>query len=545
MKGIKFFWILFVLFLTNQQLIAQIDSIHNPVLPGFNPDPCIVNVNDDYYIVTSSFEWFPGIPIYHSKDLINWNQIGHVLTRKSQLDMRGIGDSDGIFAPSITYHKGLYYVIFTTVQDGVNWSLKGYPNYIVTARDPKGPWSEPVLVNSLGFDPFLFIDDNEEAYVLFRTFDHRPGKPASAGIGMHSIDLKTFQPIGEPKLIYTGWNRNSAEGPKLLKKDGYYYLFTAEGGTSYEHYEAVARSKSIWGEYERSPQIFYTTRGDSSSSIQKAGHGTVFSTPNGEWYTTHLGSRPLSSLGACPLGRETFIQKVRWNAGAWPVLDNTTGFPEEAVVAPVKATGNKREKELYTFFDSFDSKKIDVSFQTLREPWDKSWLNLERKKGTLALKGRRALGSRFDQSLVVRRLTSLTQTYETALEFDPKDFRHLAGLACYYDTKHFFSLGLTVDDHGDRQLVLTGVDKTYKQLAFKGLEGSEAKVRLKVSFSNKHFQFYFSTKEGEWDKIGPEIQSSILSDDYTDGFTGAMVGLFSQDMLYEREWAYFDYLKVY
>lgn len=532
---------------TGNLMNAQNIQIKNPVLPGFNPDPCIVRVDKDYYIFTSTFEWFPGIPVYHSRDLINWEQISHVLTRESQLNMRGTEDSDGIFAPSVAYHKGTYYVFFTNVQNGINWPLKGYPNYLVTAKDPRGPWSEPVLINTLGFDPYLFIDDNDKAYVIFRIFDHRPdSERQSPGIGIHSLDLKTLAPIGTPKLIYSGWDQKnpSPEGPKMLKKDGYYYLFTADGGTIYNHQESVARSKNIMGPYERSPKIFYTSKDNPSSEIQKSGHGTVFSTPDGEWYTTHLGSRPISTRGNNPLGRETFIQKVRWNADGWPELDNKSGIPEMLVPVPSGINSNTNSGMKTSFTDQFDSEKPNVRFQTLREPWNSSWLSLSKRKGYLSLKGRRALGSTYDESLLAVRFTSLQQTIETAVEFSPTNFRHVAGLVCYYNTKHFFSLGLTRGDDGKPKLILAGADKEYKQLDLKVIPENIKKVFMRASVDKDQLQFYYSTDGTQWSAIGSPLSFGQLSDDYAQGFTGAMAGLFAQDIMYENTWAYFDYLKV-
>ena len=172
--------------------------------------------------MNSTFEWFPGIPIFHSKNLVDWQQIGNVLTRKSQLDLTGIPDSEGVYAPSITWYRGLFYVTYTVVHPGLQWSSKGYPNYIVTAENPAGPWSDPVYINSLGFDPSLFIDDDGRGYVVVRIFDYRKGREMSPGIGIHEIDMETLKPKGAPRFIYSGWGKRSAEGPKILKKDGYY-----------------------------------------------------------------------------------------------------------------------------------------------------------------------------------------------------------------------------------------------------------------------------------------------------------------------------------
>lgn len=516
--------------------------IQNPVLPGFHPDPCAVSVGGDYYIVNSTFEWFPGIPVYHSKDLVNWEQIGNVLTRKSQLDLTGCRDAKGIYAPSITYHKGLFYVTYTVVQEGLSWSLQEYPNYIVTAKDPKGPWSEPVLVNALGFDPFFFIDDNDKAYVIVRIFDHRKGEQPSPGIGLHEVDLKTLQPIGEPKFIYSGWAKRSAEGPKLLKKDGYYYLFTAEGGTDYSHYQAVARSRNIWGPYERAPRIIYTARDCPDAPIQKAGHGTLFATPDGEWYTTHLGSRPLTVKGNCPLGRETYLQKIKWNSEGWPELASGDSIPVLKVEAPrnvVAMTNCKREDN-----DDFTARQLDFKYCTLREPDSDDWLKYDSAKGVLSLRGRSALGGLLRQSLIAQRVTSLKQQFETKMEFNPTNFRHSAGLCCYYNSRHFYQLGLTFEENRGPVLELRGADKKYQEFLPGKIQVNSTSIYMRMQIAREEVKFFYSLDGKKWQPIGPALDFGKISDDYAGGYTGAMVGLYAQDLMYENQWAHFDYFNV-
>lgn len=520
--------------LMGQSSPEKCSYIQNPILPGFHPDPCITTNGEDFYIVTSTFEWFPGLPVYHSKDLINWQQIGHVLTRKSQLDLTGIADGDGVYAPSITYHRGTYYVMYTVVQSGITWSLKGYPNYIVTAKYPEGAWSEPTLINALGFDPSLFIDDNGKAYVLVRIFDHRKGKPSSPGIGIHELDLKALQPIGGPKFVYSGWNKSSAEGPKMIKKEDWYYLFTAEGGTGYGHYEAVARSKNVWEPYERDSKLFYTSKETPDAAIQKAGHGTLVRTSTGEWYTTHLRSRPLSSLGNCncPLGRETFLQKVVWNVEGWPEIESEVTTPQMRVQAPClpEHVFAKRSDK-----DEFDGVKIDCQYQFLREPPLKDWLRLDRKKGWLSLRGRRAIGGLYGQSLIAKRITSLNQQIEACVEFSPENYRQSAGLCCYYNTTHFYSLGLTYDEIQGFVLELTGADKQYVEYLKNRIPiGKMNKVFMRANIRGTSLQYYYSLDNKHWRKIGAELDFGKLSDDYADGYTGAMAALFAQDLMYEN-----------
>lgn len=519
----------------------NLQGIKNPILPGFHPDPCIVRVQNDYYIVNSTFEWFPGIPIFHSKDLKNWEQIGNVLTRKSQLDLTGIPDSEGVYAPSITWHKGTFYVTYTIVHPGLQWSSKGYPNYIVTATDPAGPWSDPIYINSLGFDPSLFIDEDGKSYIVVRIFDHRKGKNPSPGIGIHEIDLESLRPIGDPKFIYSGWGEQSAEGPKLVKKDGYYYLFTAEGGTGYGHYEAVARAKNIYGPYERAPFIFYTSKDNPKHPVQKAGHGTLFSTPNGEWYTTHLASRPLKQLGDCPLGRETFLQKVEWIDG-WPQLANGTSLPSEFVSIPEQGISLPNSTN-QCVIDEFDKLSLDCKYITPRGEFQQDWLQVN--NGQLRIRGRESLGGLYRQSILAQRITSYEQTFETQLSFHPSNFRQSAGLCCYYNSTHFYALGLTYEEQRGTVLELFGADKIYQEYLPERILVSATDIRMKVEIFKDKLQFYYSLPGENWKIIGPQLDFNKLSDDYTAGFTGATVGLFAQDMMYESNWAVFDYFKMY
>lgn len=542
-KGLFFVCFATTLLSSNFSVIAQNESvIWNPVLPGFHPDPCAVSVGDDYYIVNSTFEWFPGIPIYHSKDLVNWEQIGNVLTRKSQLDLSGCKDSKGIYAPSITYHKGLFYVTYTVVQENISWPLQVYPNYIVTAKDPRGPWSEPVLVDALGFDPFFFIDDDDRAYIVVRVFDHRQGKSMSPGIGLHEVNLKTLKPVGDPKFIYSGWAKRSAEGPKLLKKDGYYYLFTAEGGTGYGHYQAVARSRNIWGPYERAPRMIYTARDCQDAPVQKTGHGTLFSTPDGEWYTTHLGSRPLTIKGNCPLGRETYIQKIKWNSDGWPELASGDSVPVLKVTAPryVIATPHDEQEE----HDEFTNPQLGFKYCTLRGPFSDEWLKYDTGKGVLSLRGRAALGALHRESMVAQRVTSFHQQFETKMEFNPTDYRHKAGLCAYYNSRHFYALGLTHDEERGIVWELVGADKKYIEYLPERLQVNTTSVYMRMKIDWDKVQFFYSLDGKDWLAIGPVLDFGKLSDDYADGYTGAMAALFAQDLMYEDRWAHFDYFKM-
>ncbi|GAL11574.1 beta-xylosidase [Vibrio astriarenae] len=249
--------------------------IQNPVLKGFNPDPSIVRVGDDYYIATSTFEWFPGIQLHHSKDMVNWRLVGHALTRTSQLDMKGMDNSEGVYAPALTYSDGKFWLCFSNVHScrGGNWMAT--PSFVITADNIEGPWSEPVSIGNYGFDPSLFHDDDGKKYMLNMVWDGRAKTNFFGGIVLQEFDSELGQLVGEPKNIFAGTELGCTEGPQMMKKDGYYYLITAEGGTERNHAVTVCRSKNIWGPYEVHPDNpILTSRFQEHAELSRAGHGS-------------------------------------------------------------------------------------------------------------------------------------------------------------------------------------------------------------------------------------------------------------------------------
>jgi len=254
-------------------------SYQNPVLPGFYPDPSICKVNDDYYMVNSSFGYFPGVPIFHSTNLVNWEQIGYVLDREEQLPLAKAQTTLGIFAPTIHYHNGLFYMITTNSTD------KG--NFYVTAKNPAGPWSNPIWIATPGIDPSLFFDDNGKVYV---TSAQNWGAVKNR-IVMSEIDITTGKLLSEPVTIWKGTGGKYPEGPHLYKKDGFYYLMIAEGGTEYGHKVTIARSKNIWGTYESNPAnpiLTHANSNEENNPIQGTGHADLVQTTDGSWFMVAL-----------------------------------------------------------------------------------------------------------------------------------------------------------------------------------------------------------------------------------------------------------------
>ena len=300
--------------------------IANPILRGFNPDPSIVRVGDDFYIATSTFEWYPGVQIHHSRDLVHWRLAARPLNRATQLDMLGDPDSCGVWAPCLTHADGLFHLVFTDVKrygrtttaGASGASLRDFHNYLVTSPTIDGDWSDPVYLNSSGFDPSLFHDDDGRKYLLNMLWDHRPGQNRFAGIVLQEYAPADRKLVGVRRNIFKGTPLGLTEAPHLYKRDGFYYLITAEGGTAWGHAVTMARSRTLLGPYELHPDVYIlSARNRPDAALQRAGHADLVDTAAGETYMVYLCGRPLPNRGRCPLGRETAIQPMTWGADGW------------------------------------------------------------------------------------------------------------------------------------------------------------------------------------------------------------------------------------
>lgn len=523
-------------------------TIRNPVLPGFNPDPSFVRVGDDYYLATSTFEWFPGVQLYHSRDLVHWRLIGHALTRTSLLDLRGVSDSGGVWAPSLSHHDGQFWLIYTNVRTcGMGRPFKDVEIFLTTATDIFGPWSEPVRLNSIGFDPSLFHDDDGRKWLVNMMWDFRKDRARFAGIVLQEYDHRARKLVGPMTNILA--KPRLTEGPNLYRWNGSYYLMLAEGGTGWNHGIAMARAKSITGPYELDPQeSVLTSRDDESIHLQKAGHGELVQTQSGEWYLAHLASRPLGhGTGRhCVLGRETCLQKVVWSAEGWLRLASGGTRPQLTIPAPVgmpEALWPTKPAR-----DDFDAPALEVNWSSLRVPIDESWATLRERPGWLRLRGRQSVHSLFEQSLVARRLQSFRTTVETRLDFSPTHFTQMAGLICWYDTRTHYYLRVT---HHERLGKILGIVLTDNGV-YDELPGGELTIHdwptcyLRADIDREKLQFSASRDGANWLALGPLLDATKLSDDYGDGlhFTGAMVGLCAQDLAGTRAIADFDYFSL-
>lgn len=516
-------------------------TIQNPVLKGFNPDPSILRVQNDYYIATSTFEWFPGVQIHHSRDLVNWKLLTRPLTRPSQLNMLGNPDSGGIWAPCLTYSDGLFHLIYTDVKYWKRDPYKIAYNYLVTASAIEGPWSDPVFLNSSGFDPSLFHDDDGRKWLVNMQWDHRKQNNRFSGILLQEYCPQTRSLIGPVKNIYLGTDRGLVEGPHLYKRDGWYYLLTAEGGTEYAHACTLARSRNIDGPYETHPaKHLLSSFGHPEAPLQKAGHGSLVETQNGEWYLAHLCGRPVDGKH-CILGRETAIQKCVWKDDGWLYLDQGGMLPVKESEAP---TGLETAPvETIGWNGRFDSPELDIHFQSLRQPITDDWLSLTERPGFLRLKGMEPTISTFRQSLIARRVQAFDITVETSVEFQPTNFQQMAGLIAYYDTENHYYLRISHDEELGRTLNIISTDAaTSSEMLENDVSISgDGPVHLRLTLKGTALRFEFALSPGEWQRIGPTLDATILSDDYSHlGFTGAFVGVCCQDLTGQRLHADFD-----
>ncbi len=528
----------------------------NPILPGFNPDPSIIRVGDDYYIANSTFEWYPGVQIHHSKDLVHWNLRTRPLRRASQLNLLGTPDSCGVWAPCLSYNDGIYYLVYTDVKrygrttqgEGAGASLRDFHNYLVTGRCIDGPWSEPVYLNSSGFDPSLFHDEDGRKYLLNMLWDYRPGRNRFAGIELQEYSCNECRLVGPSHVIFTGTSIGFTEGPHLYKRNGYYYLLTAEGGTGWGHAVTMARSRSLTGPYELHPDThILTSRDRPDVELQRAGHADLVETQAGDTYMVYLCGRPLRNRGRCVLGRETAIQRMVWSEDGWLRTEDGQGIPRIEIAAPALEPFVFPEKPAR---EDFDSSELPLDFQWLRSPWQEELFSLEARPGFLRLYGRESLGSLYRQSLIARRQQSHCFSASTAIDFEPDRFQQMAGLVCYYNGNKYHYLCISHDwEIGKHIRVMSCLPDRSQSDAFSepiALPcGKRVYLRVEVDFERLLFAFRIEGEGPEWHWIPGHFDASILADESgpqgNPNFTGAFVGMCCQDLAGTGRPADFDY----
>lgn len=499
-------------------IAASAQGYTNPVIRGFNPDPSVCRAGDDFYLVTSSFQYYPGVPLYHSKDLVNWEQIGHVLTRESQLHLKGADSNAGIFAPTIRYHNGKFYMITTNI------STIG--NFIVTTEDIRGEWSDPIPVKVGGIDPSIFWDEDGRCWYT---------GSADGGILLCEINPDTGEVLTAPKRVWDGTGGRWPEAPHIYKKDGWYYLMIAEGGTEFGHFETIARSRYIDGPYNAAPHnpiLAHYKAATQSNPIQGVGHADLVQAADGSWWLICLGFRTQSGMHHL-LGRETFLAPVRWDEGAWPVVNATGDIAIDMNVPtlplhPFEAAPARNE---------FES-ELGPEWMMIRNP---DMTKYEIADGRLRIRGT-ASGtdeSQISPSMVCRRQLEHNFSAETCLKLGGAGSGDKAGMSIYMDSFAHYDISLA------RKGGKTVIETTWRLGALTHKEDipfNGNKVWLKVTGDPMQYKLWYSA-DGKDFKLAGTGDTRYLSSETHNNFTGIMLGLWAQSPSGKgyADFEYFEY----
>lgn len=545
--------------------------IKNPVLHGFNPDPAICRQGDNYYIAVSSFEWFPGIPVYHSTDLQQWTLLTHVLEQPSRLDLRKLPSAKGIWAPCLTWceQDQLFYVVYG-IMNSMNGRYFDVDNFLVTAEDIHGPWSEPVYLHSGGYDASLFHDDDGRKWLVAVDWETREGY--SGAISLVEYDPQRRQISGYPQRIWQGVY-GMAEGAHITKRQGWYYIMSAEGGTGYGHCVTLGRSRSVAGPYEKDPHspLLTSCRAQDlllpvsvdkesengfekdylrkpcfnpESVLQKSGHASYTEDQQGNVILAHLCSRPLLPELACTLGRETALQKMHWTADGWLRLSAGGNLAEEYV--SLGATDKVDEQTERTECIDFLVEGLPAGWYAPRIAAD-SFSRTDQINGWLSLRGQESLCSLNQVSLLARRLTSVYASLTTCMYFSPEVFQHNAGLVLYYDNMNYLFLQQTYDEQQQSSvLYLIQLENGVRREDHLGaVHPAGDFIWLRLSINGHSVQFSWSEDNLKWHAIGLEYKTVLFSDEHSrhGEFTGTFVGIGCVDSLLHRQQAHYRCLE--
>ncbi|MGB3616793.1 MAG: glycoside hydrolase family 43 protein [Catalinimonas sp.] len=508
---------------------TSINTFQNPVLKGFYPDPSVCRVGEDYYLATSSFEYFPGVPVFQSKDLVNWRQIGHCLTRKSQVDLTQTMTSDGVWAPTLRHHEGTFYMVASKVTRSP-WNPI---NFYVTAINPAGPWSEPVVVEQgaeIGIDPDLFFDDDGKVYYL---------RNDSRGIVIAEIDILTGKLMSPFRAVWAGTGAPYPEAPHIHKREGYYYLIIAEGGTGPYQRESVARSENImegYKAYAHNPILNHTMR--ANHVIQCTGHADFVQTPEGEWWAFFLGKRSTYFEGFnSVLGREVFMAPVTWTSDDWPII-GSGGFVEEEMKAPnIKSY----EWEDTPSRDEFNAPELGLQWNYLRNPVENNY-TLSKEKGKLILMGSSLnLSDGMSPTFVGRRQQHFNCEATVQLAFDTHVENEEAGLSIFMDKDHHYEIFLTFRDKKRVIAVRRTIGSLSSVTKYNVIDGYSAELRIVAGTKSYELQY----KAGDSFVALDSGETKYLE---APQYTGAYFGMYAtgngEDCKTDAVFDWFEYKEV-
>lgn len=491
-------------------------TYENPIRRGFFPDPSIVRVGDDYYMVNSTFQYFPAIAISHSKDLVHWEIIGHAITDPDYLDLSDIRDSHGIWAPDITYHNGKF-IIMATLRlngDGKRGNNVLRRQLVVTSDKPEGPYSRPMWLEVDNIDPSHFVDDDGKHYMLI-----------SPGINLVPISDDCSRVLGTPKVVWPGTGERCPEGPHIFKRGDYYYAVLAEGGTGYGHGINVARSKNLMGPYEPSPYNPVMRQTNPDALLSRTGHGCFVDTPKGDWWVVYLCGRR-NEGNYTTVGRETALDPVTWLSDDWFVINDRRG-PSMVNDAPDLPWV---EYEKWTR-DDFDSDILNLNWEFVRRP-DKGNYSLTERPGYMRIwTGDGQLNEIRAKNTLLRREEELSYTATTKLEFYPSKDGEQAGITCYYSTATYARCSLCHE--GGRKLMLVINRNHGEEVMAEISDIRECPIYLRVVVEKLKRSFFYSYDGDNWEEIGVLDNCIYLCDegvpDDPKRHTGTLVGIYANN----------------
>ena len=497
MRKIRTFCCAALFLLASLPVAAQEQSFRNPVVSGFHPDPSVCRVGDTFYLINSTFQYFPGVPIYESKDLIHWRQVGNILTRDSQLPLEGAASGTGIFAPTLRYNDGVYYMVTTNISHG--------GNFMVTATSPEGPWSDPIKLSTPGIDPSLYFEDGK-CYLLSNGGDF---------ISLCEIDPKTGKQLTETKPLWGGEGGRYPEGPHLYKKDGYYYLLISEGGTELAHHLTIARSKNIYGPYEGCPDnpiLTNCSRLGQYLQVQGIGHGDFTQAPDGSWWVICLGYRHYGGMFH-HLGRETFLAPVEWKEGEWPVVNG--GMPVDTLTKAKLLPQVILPKSDAT---DFKAGKLGPEFLYIQNPIRE---NYAFQDGVWTLKAHGTLTQNDQPTYIGIRQTAPKMTFETEVSLPSKEGNPRAGLTVYQTHEGHIDFAM----QGSKLSAIFRLKSLEADCGTVDLGNNPGKVRLRVTSDGLRYVFSYSLDGKTYQEVG-SADATLLSTEVLGGFTGVTLGLF-------------------
>jgi alpha-N-arabinofuranosidase len=513
------------------------EQFTNPILAGFYPDPSICKVGEYYYLVTSTFVYYPGIPVFRSKDLVNWKLISYVIHKPEILNVEGSRVSRGLFAPSIRYHEGLFYVSCTLVDRG--------GNFISTSADPEKGWNDPVWFPQVnGIDPSPFFDEDGRAYLVYNSIapDDAPLYDGHRTIRIIEFSKYSLKAIGEESILINGGTDLDKkpvwiEAPHIFKKDGYYYLIAAEGGTAYQHSEVVFRSKSLKGpyvSYEKNPIL--TQRHldpNRPDPITTTGHADFVETDKGEWWAVFLGCRPYVDKDYYNNGRETFLAPVKWIDG-WPVINpdfETVQYTYDYPLPKVE-TDARPQSGNFVFKDDFNTNQLALEWMFLRAP-KSPWYSLSDKTGSLTLQVRPEQCKDYvNPSFIGHRQQHLNSAVSTSINFAAEKENEKAGLLIFQNEEHFYFLCKSIMN-GEPVVQLyqsTVRDSSMNLLTSKTLDRSVNDLQLKIESKGDQYIFYYATQQGEWISMDQILDAKFLSTQVAGGFVGCIYAMYATSL---------------